>query len=660
MYRSSYIKSFDESWYLNYLSNPEYLKNLEMHYLNKYTDKSDAWFLAFKESLDHYVLKKCHDDKDFINSNQFKNYCEYLKNIFEKTIINYKNKAYYPELTNNVFLSNYNMSKLFADKTGVNLAILESIHNQNSSERKRICMAMKEHKSLTQEEVRFISDYIYSSRDDDENLINTYLEYMFNDLDKSIVSEPAITGAILTCCAFVYKNDKKVNKESRFYVAEKDYKKDVNVAHSNPLYRYCVFQKSYLDTLDLHSANSLSNSRSFKFNDLYWLVFAAFHELTHQHQNNEANKNNYSSSGLSTSIRNILIEYLPKKKYANGCVFTDYSINHDADETEMEADEEGWNQLDGFIHKYLRLENKYIDVDDNKESKSVLAYHNALAVKRRRTFSMKEDKKHSSGKKYFATYDMENLLSIVKKHPEALNMAPNLKCFFNDDGSFNPIRVLSSNLLRSNDGTTRHNNNSAYELCVEAVKHSNEIYEHIDSNGITESEAKNLLESLQYVCYGGKHKFEDFISIVSAELRSFFSTDIDQYNETHSRFNFTYTKEINECFIYHYSTIIYAIIAERKLYELIKHKYPKYELSPSETSDYQYYILNPIERVLNNAQANDSIAINLLKNPKLQELMNKAKNLNIKELNASIDYYIEKINQINENTMQQEQKGRSR
>ena len=655
MYKKAYINIFNESEYEKYLSDRLLLEQLKNSYLDKYTDKSDAYQLAFKESLDHYVTKQCLENKDFINSTQFSNYCEYLKKIIRRMSTKYKNVVYFPEITNNVFLSDPNLCKIFANKTGARFEALANNRKYNNYELQRIYTAMKQSQPLSQEEIRFISDYIYSSRDSQENLINTYLKYMFNDLDKSIVSEPAITGALLTCCSFIYKNDKKVNKESRFYVTEKDMKKNVYIAHSKPRL-YCVFQKSFLDKLDLHGTSSLNNSRSVKIVDLYWLMYVAFHELTHQHQDNEVSRNSYSSSAISKSICNILYQYMPKK-YEKGCEFNDYHQNHDTDEIEMEADEEGWEQLSSFIRVYLTEKNQYcIDEKGNMKSKWSMAKNNVRAVQRRRTFSMK--KNNNSSKKYYAAYDMQNLISIVKNHPEALNRYPNLKKFFTADGSFNPIGVLTSNLLKPNDGTTHHQNNSGYELCVEAVKHSSEIFKTIESSGITESEAVRLIESLQYVYFGGKHKFEDFRSITNNNVH--LSTDIKQYNETDTKFDFDNTKDIEGGFLYHYSTTVYAMIAERKLSELIKSKYPRYKIPQEDISWYGHYLLSPIKTLIHDAEKKEQISTNLLQNPKLLDLLNKAKILNIKELNESIDYYVMVINQFNEKNTDSKQNSRSR
>ena len=78
MYKNAYINDFDVTDYDKYLSNPKLLEKLMNNYSEKYTNKSDAYYLAFKESLDHYVLKRCLESETFRNSEQFNNYCNYF------------------------------------------------------------------------------------------------------------------------------------------------------------------------------------------------------------------------------------------------------------------------------------------------------------------------------------------------------------------------------------------------------------------------------------------------------------------------------------------------------------------------------------------------------------------------------------------------------
>ena len=70
MYNDSFIKCFDNSKYNNTLLNVQNLDKLKEMYLSKYKDGTNinGEALAFKESLDHYVLKSIMANKDLLNT----------------------------------------------------------------------------------------------------------------------------------------------------------------------------------------------------------------------------------------------------------------------------------------------------------------------------------------------------------------------------------------------------------------------------------------------------------------------------------------------------------------------------------------------------------------------------------------------------------------
>ena len=667
MYKNAYINDFDVTDYDKYLSNPKLLEKLMNNYSEKYTNKSDAYYLAFKESLDHYVLKRCLESETFRNSEQFNNYCNYLKRVFIKSETKYKNTLYYPEITNNVFLSNYDMGKLFADKIGTDFDKLRRHQKYNSTEIQKIYAAMKEHKPLSQEEIRFISDYIYSKRNNQDNLINTYLTYIFNYLPENIVADPAISGALLTCCCFIYSTDKSVNKGVRFFVAEKDNEAKYEIAHSSFEHKYCTFQKTHLDKTNMHSAESLKSSRTINSNDLYWLMMVAFHELTHQHQSIEYAKQNYSSSSLSMMIHKVLNQYMPKE-YNNSCPLTDYSINHDSDELEMEADEESWHQMKVLVHSYLNDENRYL-VDDRgeKQSKRIMTVNNIRAIQARRTFSMKKNatlyskdyylpKEEQSIGTYYAYYDINNLVTIVKNHPEVLEEEPMLKKFFKKNGEFNPIAVLQANMLES--GTTHHDNNMGYELCVYSTIYCFEdLYKDLCSKQLSEEDALNITRSLEYTYKGGKHKFEEFDKIKSDNISSG-GIDVKQYDETGTKFDFFDDKQCVDTFLYHYGVTASAMVTENRICNLIKKKYPKYDIYSNKY--YIDYLTSPLRIVIDGVKENNPIFITLLNDPRLLKYLEWGRKLKNPDVDRVIDYYTKYINQLKEQTAQLSQSNKSK
>ena len=77
MYNWSYINSLRENYpsddnYQNILRNPRLLYKLEKEYLAKYSMDADVYYLALKESLDHYVAMRIAKDKSFTETEEFK------------------------------------------------------------------------------------------------------------------------------------------------------------------------------------------------------------------------------------------------------------------------------------------------------------------------------------------------------------------------------------------------------------------------------------------------------------------------------------------------------------------------------------------------------------------------------------------------------------
>ena len=76
MYNWSYINSLRENYpsddnYQNILRNPRLLYKLEKEYLAKYSMDADVYYLALKESLDHYVAMRIAKDKSFTETEEF-------------------------------------------------------------------------------------------------------------------------------------------------------------------------------------------------------------------------------------------------------------------------------------------------------------------------------------------------------------------------------------------------------------------------------------------------------------------------------------------------------------------------------------------------------------------------------------------------------------
>ena len=89
-YNEEYVKNYPEKEYIDVLLNKEILDGITYFYTNRYsTDPSfeiDIKFILFKESLDHYIVKKINQDEKFISGELFFKYLKCIENIFKKRI----------------------------------------------------------------------------------------------------------------------------------------------------------------------------------------------------------------------------------------------------------------------------------------------------------------------------------------------------------------------------------------------------------------------------------------------------------------------------------------------------------------------------------------------------------------------------------------------
>ena len=550
MYNMSYIKDFEESYYLEYLNNPKKLDTIREYYLNQYTDDSNAEYLAFKESLDHYVLYKLSTDKNFINSQYYKNYLDYIITLSTKKVLKTNTGTImYPEITSNIVLFSKfikeSLSKYYSQTTQESF---KKQYQKNMSILKEIHYKLVKNEKLSEEEINIYADYLYSSRDFTNKKGDVFVEYILNNAIKyNIKSTPAIIGAITSFCPYEYELDKEV-KNSRFFVAEKDGSSSLSIAHSSKKHKYCVFQKKLIDNTSLTDCASILKNRTSKENDIYWLLYVCFHELTHQYQKNEVKRGRFSSAAISKTINIVLEKYMPVAQYQSGNKSkkaTDYNVNHDSDETEIQADEEGWRHIRKFIKSHLKDEMRYRNIGDIKNvSLWMTARKNEDNASNRRTFTMKIDaltalknhqqnKTNNPGIMYYAYYDLMNLEKIMKEHPNERYNFPVLEKLFDTNGNLN-IRYIITHDLSVNDTPdwmSRNDlNNAGLEVLSYAFKMKwSEIKNLIDSKTLSDQEIKQVKKNLINTTHDYILKYRKFNMVTDK------GTDFSQYEETTTR-----------------------------------------------------------------------------------------------------------------------------
>ena len=581
MYNKTYIKDFEEKKYYEFLSNPNKLKNIEETYLNQYTYRSDASWLAFKESLDHFVYMQLSIDPKFIDSKYFENYYKCITSIASKKAIKEKEEIYYPEFLTNIVLRDANLRKKINQKflpssTSNNIEYaIEKYKRRLHSIYNKILKGEK----ISQFELNLYSDYLYSSRDFSNKKGENFAKYLFNNIKQqdNYKTTPCIIGAISSYFTQEYQLDEEV-KNSRFFVANYDFAKKVTLAHSSGNKRYCVFARDIIDNISLYNCSSLFKSRTSKNIDLYWIMMVSFHELTHQHQKLEMLRENLSSSGLCYGIRQVFNKYMPKIETQEECI-KDYKVNHNSDEIEIQADEEGWRQSRKFIKKYINENNlKIITPDGKKYNKWSLAITNERAIEARRTFSLKKNIQ-TKQLKYYAEFDLENLEKIMKAHPEEIEKVPILKNVFDEHGNFKIREIFTSNLAKNSEEDVISRNsshNAGLEILTYILIYKwKEIEELVKSGSLSKDEIEKINRNIYHTVHEFILKIRRFNMIEHKNIvhKSHLRIDSNQYDETKLKYNFEDKENIDKMYGYYAKCIAQGTLKRYKFADLAKEIY---------------------------------------------------------------------------------------
>ena len=447
MYNEKYVETFREEQYLNFLRNGNQLDDIANNYLNRYTDKQvDAMKLAFKDSLDNYVAKKISENKNYINTPEFKNYTNYLRKITtSKKYINEQGLPMYIEFsTNKVFeyLDENMLNQIFpGNRIKYEIA-------KNEDKIGKILEKINNNQSIQKVELEIISDYFDNKKDLENENYTKYMEYIFAH-SKDIHPTPKVISAILTYLPGFYREGVQ---NSRAYLATIDGRNKINIAHSSGGFPYVCFDANYFKNLDFNSYESAKSSRMFDKNDIMFLLFVGFHELTHQKQKIEFSNNKFDS--MATEINRLLRQYTDEHYY---------NRNHDSDEIEIEADEKGWLKCAGFS-KFITNQNDLFNQ----------CRKNARDIHSRRAFSVKTDE-HGNKKRYI-DYDVENTINVIKNNKGVLKNYPNLSKIFDENGRIKVDFLFQEKITNTNVGREFSNyilNKVPIELLSEKINSGN-------------------------------------------------------------------------------------------------------------------------------------------------------------------------------------------
>lgn len=592
-YNDYYINEYSHKEYTDILSNPSLLNKLGEDYLKKYSSESSADRIAFKESLDHYVYKRLIKDPLFIDSDLFKNYWNYYQNIMNKNkfIVNEKIIMYSELMSSLIMRDDTIRTRVFKKYCSLDVEKNCKKHYLNDyNAYKTIIKSMSEMKVISQEQVDFVAQYIYESKVGDSKTADIFLKYVLNNVNPNIKSNARIFGALGTILTSKFSLDEKVRKGSRFYITNYDNSQKLRVAHSSGIHRYVVFEKDLIDKIDLNSAESLLKSRTSTTFDMYWVIMVTFHELTHQHQRNDMLDGKTTPSGLAYAINKLILTF--NKTVIDGNKVTDYQCNHDTDEIEMQADEQGWIETRKIIHEYLNDEKYYlITPSGEKLSKWGLCFERIKEISARRSFSRKVsvfekyknslDSNYEPKRQYYATYDIERVCEIFKQNPDRLSKYPYFKQFFKMNGDLDAVKVLSMNFEENpeEDSIVRNSEHQpglefqmyAFENCW------NDVLNAINNNRINYNDIQKISSSIYHTVHRSILCMRRFDGVKKED------PNFKTYDETRHKFDFE--QEEQELKVEFFDKIIEGII---RYSDFASRTHPKYDESKAMIPYYIY------------------------------------------------------------------------
>ena len=288
----SFINDFDEDSYRKILSNPNKLGVILENYNNKFNENYsiDTKLLFFKESLDYYVISKIND-REFTNSQLFRNYINYTYNLINNNPL---------EVNTNPFLSlDDNIIKnIYGDN---NFKIIKNKKINQENQINNIINNIKEGKEISQNDLDEACKFYSLKRDIYNPNYGVLLTKIFSDLQ--INSNLKCTLPILNCIL----ND--IPKEYEFNYHNKFNPRMIRIGYGNHMGNsntkiglsngnFCFLNMDTFKNISFKSIEDSNKTFSGKGSDFTFLMIVAFHELAHNEQSYCSKREQLTNEGI--------------------------------------------------------------------------------------------------------------------------------------------------------------------------------------------------------------------------------------------------------------------------------------------------------------------------------------------------------------------------
>ncbi len=410
-YNMKYINDYSTYIYEKYLKSKIQLFELSKNYLDRFEFEKEisGEKILKKESLDHYMVKKLIEKKEYIKEfrKEHEKYLNYLYNLIIKTngLETHTNCFLIYIIKNNLISSFYDKNKT--------KQILK-LHETNKIKIEEIIKRINGNLKITQKELNYISIYFGTKRDLSDSNYQKFLSYIFTNLHNS----KKLKCQEETLCAIINYlpnelNEPNINGEDLRIVLSNIETSCIARYNQNTNHPYLnrLFFKN-IDFINVDSINKTYKKRQEKMDFIYMLVIS-YHELYHLIQHIKSKQEKYSYEGVIYANRLILDSEL-----------SDYKDNHDNEQIEIEATIKAWNMVKIILNKFLHTkDSKYL------QKKCLL---NELGTKARRPIAKKKD--IFCNEQHMIDYDISKISYFIKRDPNLLDLYPILKNIYDNEG----------------------------------------------------------------------------------------------------------------------------------------------------------------------------------------------------------------------------------
>jgi len=431
-YNKVFIEEFEEDKYIDSLNKINHLDVIRNNY-NHRNDFSfkifDGSLYLFKESLDHYVLKRIEEDSNFINSQECDNYFLYLKKLLNQDKL---------ELLTNIVLYNIINNEKYNDykvKYKLDTYLIKS--NSCLKEINNIMTRINNNKGISQKELDLVCNFVSDYRDNTPELERIII-YIFNNLTFNgcnLVCTPQVSRAILTyipyTCNEINLNNFSSNnirlvlaniyKNKEYQGIKKNTYQDMNIIFKGSVIKNTKF-KNITANKNPFSFDDYLEHGGFSYPLLLLIIFCEIDNLYKLHISKypyDLNKLEFLKEGYPYIIDKIFLREI--KEYQDSFSYNEYYNNTRA-----------WKMCNSFFNKIIK-ESKYKEMllrrSKRNNQDNFIKYHNNELID---TFYQ----------------DSNTILKIMKdsaRKEKYLKKYPNLLCIFFNNGTFKIDTLLIDN-----------------------------------------------------------------------------------------------------------------------------------------------------------------------------------------------------------------------